>query len=274
MTTPGPTTTNGQAFRVRLRRVGLPVLVAGAVLLGVKLMAPAPRGAVASEGSPSDPALPVPTAHAALGTVHHSLPGRDRQVAFLSDTPLETIHGRSNEVHGYLVLDAEGAPAAGAWRLPVASLRTGLPTRDRHILRPEWLDAGAHPFVRFDLERVEDVRPVDDPAAPSTGARTIRCTLIGTLEIRGIARPLRVTDATITTLPPDRTPHAPVHGALALVRGGFEVHLADFGITHPMITDRRKVAPDLRLDLTLVHSTVAPEEQPGGPALATRERAP
>ena len=259
----------------RLRQIAIlsPVLVALVVLVSVRALSPGPRGASAAP-TPPDPAIAIPTEHLAMGTPTHCLPGRDRQVSFLSDTPLETIHGQCNQVHGYMVLDDAGLPRVGAWQLPVVSLRTGLTSRDEHLTRAEWLDAAAYPFVRFDLARVEDPQPVEDPSAPRTGARTIRCTLVGTLTLRGVSRPLVVPGAMVTTLPADTAPNAPVRGSLVALRGAFDVALGDFGIEHAMITQRGKVAPVLRMDLTLVHSTVPPEDQPGGPALATRSREP
>lgn len=259
----------GRRWFGALLSVGIIVAVLGTV----RVLAPSPRSASAShtsEPDQPDPRIAIPTEHATLGSVHHALPGRDVQIAFLSDTPLETIRGRSNQTHGYIVLDADLTPRAGAWQVPVAELRTGLRTRDEHLLRAEWLDAAAHPFIRFDLERVVDVEPVDDPAAVRTGARTISCTLIGTMQIKGTSRELIVPNATITALPADVSPSAAVVGELAALRARFEIHLADFGITHRMIAtdenDRGKVSPIIAIELTLVHATVPPEDQPGSPA--------
>ncbi len=258
----------GRRWFGALLSVGIIVAVLGTV----RVLAPSPRPASAghfAEPDRPDPRIDVPTEHATLGTVHHALPGRDVQIAFLSDTPLETIRGRSNQTHGYLVLDADLTPRAGAWRVPVAELRTGLRTRDEHLLRAEWLDAAVHPFIRFDLERVADVEPVDDPAAVRTGARTISCTLIGTMQIKGASRTLTVPNATITTLPADTSPDAVVRGELAALRATFDVGLHDFGVTHAMVATegntRGKVSPTIGIELTLVHATVPPERQPGAP---------
>lgn len=250
--------------------ISLGIIVA--VLGTVRFLAPPPRSAVGKQQEqtpPPDPRIIVPTEHAALGTVHHALPGRDVQIAFLSDTPLETIRGRSNQTHGYVVLAPDLTPQAGAWHVPVAELRTGLSTRDEHLQRDEWLDAAAHPFIRFDLDRVIDAEPVDDPAASRTGARTISCTLIGTIQIKGTSRELIVPNATITTLPADASATAAVAGELAALRARFEIHLADFGVAHRMIAtdenDRGKVSPIIAIELTLIHATVPPEDQPGSP---------
>lgn len=74
-----------------------------------------------------EPSTPLPEGAA----LYHTLAGRDAQVVFTTDVPLEKIVGKSNEVVGYAIVGPKDAPrkAVGAeWLLPIKSLATGIPS--------------------------------------------------------------------------------------------------------------------------------------------------
>jgi len=72
--------------------------------------------------------LVAPEDHRAKGTVYYAIIDKDRQIYFESDAALENIKGQSNDVIGYAVLSPNrpGTIVTGDWRLPVASMKTGI----------------------------------------------------------------------------------------------------------------------------------------------------
>lgn len=214
------------------------------------------------EHNDSGLSLIVPADHQALGTVYHALPGRDRQIHFLSDAPFERIEGQSNAVIGYAVAgkDAkESLLAAGEWHLPVEKIRTGNATRDEHMAQPNWLDAASNPNVVFRLKKLEDVVP-----GKANGSREYTATLVGDMTIKGVTRPIRIPEATIVFLPASAETEKIAKGDLLGIRCKYDVRLSDYGIQNEVITTRKKVAEILNMDTTLYMSTVPPEEQSDG----------
>jgi polyisoprenoid-binding protein YceI len=223
----------------------------GAILVSILL------GATAAAGAPpvSVPEPPVPEAIAARGVVYHTLAGREAQVTFTSDAPLENIVGKSNAVAGYAVAGPESSPAAliGAeWLLPVASLATGIPLRDNHLAGREWLDAPEHPMIRFRLTAVEDVTEAQRGADYSTWSAT----LVGEMTIRGETRPIRIPDARLSFLDASERTTSIAPGDLLFIKCAYTVRMSEFGIRHKDVPD--KVSDEIRLTQLLRLSTVVP----------------
>ncbi len=87
-----------------------------------------------------------------------------------------TIRGRFTDYYGSIESEPEGvARASGAIR--VASLTTDQAQRDEHLRSPEFLDAGAHPEIRFESDRIE---AIDEK----------RIRVAGRLELKGVEQPL------------------------------------------------------------------------------------
>lgn len=192
-----------------------------------------------------EPAIPAEVA--ARGVAYHTIAGGQAQVTFTSDAPLQDIVGKSNAVVGWAVA-APGDPAslvAGRWLLPVASLATGIPLRDEHLAGDHWLDAAAHPVIAFELERTEDVVTVKT-AADFT---TVTATLVGTLELHGVRRALRVEKAKISFLEASERTKTIAPGDLVFIQCGYEVKLSDFGIVNGDVPG--KVSDTIRLDQML-----------------------
>jgi len=221
-------------------------------LIAVALLA-APATAFASE-----PVAEPPVPAELFGTAYHTLTGRAAQVTFSSRAPLDKIVGKSNRVVGYLVAGPEDNPAdlAGAhWVLPVASLATGIPLRDEHMIGREWLDAGSFPTIEFTLTSVEDIAPVKS----GDGFSTWSATLVGEMTMHGQSRPLRVENTRLSFL--DESPKTKniADGDLAFVKCTYAVKMSDFGITHKEVPD--KVADTIELKQMLRLSTVVPEPE-------------
>jgi polyisoprenoid-binding protein YceI len=227
-------------------------LAAGLVLAAAL---PALAGDPPAAKAPSGQSLVVPEAHQKLGTVYYAIPGRDRQVYFISDAPVEKIKGQSNKVIGYAVA-AKDNPAdlkAGEWHLPVNSLRTGNGTRDKHLTQANWLNAESFPDVIFVLRQVKDLKS-DKSTKASTG------TLVGEMTIHGVTKPVSIENATIAAVPESERTAKGLKGDLLAIRANYPIALADYGVKNQAIGG--KVAEKLALETTLYLSTIKPEDQP------------
>jgi polyisoprenoid-binding protein YceI len=71
---------------------------------------------------------------------------------------MKTAHGRFSALGGELVVDGDD-PLASWVRvdLDASSLRTGSAERDRVIIGPDFLDAEAHPVIRFESTWVDEI---------------------------------------------------------------------------------------------------------------------
>jgi polyisoprenoid-binding protein YceI len=195
----------------------------------------------------------IPAELAAKGTVYHTISGRQAQVTFTSDAPLQNIVGKSNSVVGYAVAGPADAPASlagGRWILPIASLATGIPLRDEHLAGDHWLDAARHPNIEFTLEKTEAVEQVKSGADFSTWTAT----LVGTMEMHGVKKPLRIEKAKISFLKASERTATIAPGDLVFIQCGYEVKLSDFGIRNDDVPG--KVSDTIRLDQMLRLSTV------------------
>lgn len=173
--------------------------------------------------------------------------GRDRQIYFESNAPLEDIKGQSNAVSGYTLVGDDGNVISGEWWVPVTSLQTGIALRDEHLHGRDWLDAEAHPDIKVRLTEVTNWTEVD-----STDAfRKFEAKFIGEVEIHGQTQPVESTATVIVLNESDRTRKiAP--GDLLAIQTSFTVKLADYGISHPVIGE--KVANTVEIDVALYHS--------------------
>jgi polyisoprenoid-binding protein YceI len=197
---------------------------------------------------------PVPTSLAGKGTVYHTIAERQAQLTFTSHAPLQDIVGKSNAVVGYAVAGPRDAPAelvGGRWILPVASLATGIPSRDEHLAGERWLDAAAHPTIEFTLERTEDIELVKSGADFTTWTAT----LVGTLELHGVRKPLRVEKAKLSFLAASGRTAKIARGDLLFLQCAYEVKLSDLAVANADIPG--KVADTIRLDQILRMSTIA-----------------
>lgn len=241
-------------------------------------------GARPSGGSEPDPPTPtapklersedaltlrVPAEQVRAGTVYHVLTGRENQVTFTSDAPLERFEGTTNGVIGYAVVappagDAAGDEQqadrpvfpeviAGEFHCAVDAIRTGIPLRDRHLAGRNWLDAKSHPDIVFRLKRIENIETV----ASSPAKQVFRADIVGSMEVKGRAVELRVAGATLTFLEESEASKAIAPGDLLRIECAYTVHVRDHGVDHSILG--RKVAEDITIEQKLYLSTVAPK---------------
>lgn len=139
-------------------------------------------------------------------------------ITFESQMEVEDILGSSNEVSGSLNFD--GRKGNFSLAVPVSSLKTGIEMRDEHMRSPMWLDAVAHPEIKFEGDRI---KALGDGKYEVTGNFTMH----------GVTRPLTVVVAT-RLIPAVRAAELMMGDVDWIrVRASFKVSLSDFGVKIP-----------------------------------------
>ena len=175
----------------------------------------------------------------------------------LSRAPLETILVRTNEVHGEIEIDPDDVTDRPhvTFQVPVDALDSGVPLMNDVMRSDRWLDAAKSPVVRFALGRVlsPGVR------TPLGDGKPLVLTAEGTLDLRGISRPVAVR-AEVTWMRGNESTARRLPGDLLHVVARFDVHLAAFGIeSHLGAQTLDKVAGAVQVEADLFGSTVAPQ---------------
>lgn len=211
------------------------------------VLAAQPAAKTPATASGSKAATVIPMAERSKGTPYLTITGKDRQVYFESNAPLENIKGQSNQVTGYAVVskDTPGSLAAGEWRLPVKSMKTGIDLRDEHLASADWLNSDQFPDVVFKISETKDLKEV----RKSDAFATYSATLVGALTLHGVSKPFSIPNSTITLLRESAATAKVAKGDLVAIRSKFTVTLKDFGVSHPIIGE--KVAKDVALDVSL-----------------------
>jgi polyisoprenoid-binding protein YceI len=228
------------------------LLAAGALALAALAspLALAEKAARTEKGA----TLVVPADQASKGTVYYVMKGKDGQVTFTSDAPLEHIKGTSSQVIGYAVVSKDGTPAllAGQFHLPVASLDTGIKMRNEHLQSEGWLNAAANPDIVFNLKSSRDTKL----AKETPDAKSYDLTLVGDMTVNGVTKPMDI-PARVTFLPASEKTKSRAPGDLMGLRCQYTIKLADFGVSSPVVG--AKVAEEVEIDTALFFTTVNPE---------------
>lgn len=231
-------------------------LLASAAMAAAATLALPPELPVA-EPTPDGKTLVVSQEDQAKGTVYYAITGRDRQIYFESNAPLEDIKGQSNAVIGYAVLgrNTPGTLVAGQWHLPVSSMRTGIALRDEHLAGKDWLDAKSHPNIIVQVREMRGVRETKKSQAFTTYTGT----LVADVTMHGVTKTMPIENTTVTIMPASEATARVAKGDLLAVRAKFKVTLADFGVSHPVIGE--KVAREVEIQVSLFLSTLPPNRQ-------------
>jgi polyisoprenoid-binding protein YceI len=231
------------------------ILAAAAILSGTAGVAPAeipPR----TEGGQ---ALVVPSEHLAAGEVYHVQPAMGTQLIWQSDAPLMRVVAVCNRVVGYVVtpfdIDEGQAPLlAGAFRIPVASFSTGSERYDQEFHGPRALNAAKYPEITLRITGVSDAQLTDG----EKGRKTYTLKADGELNVKdktiAVEVPLRLTLAPFTW----QTAQLGMGDALIL-RGEFEVPMADLGLEASQPAEREYTPEAVGFDLFLLCNTMSPE---------------
>lgn len=138
-------------------------------------------------------------------------------IAFTSTAPAERIVGTADGLSGTIRVDLDALESTtGTIEFPVANMRTGNQMRDRHMRGSDWLNGGAHPSIRFTIERLENVT-----ANPQGDRTDVTADAVGQVEVNGVAAPARAR-VQVALLSSTRT---------ARIQPTFTVRLADHRVT-------------------------------------------
>lgn len=231
-------------------------------------MSVAAAGAAAALDVPSRSAggqtLAVPEAHLDLGQIFYLSPGRDSQVSLTSRAPLQRIVAVSSRAVGYVAapfdFDAAERPVlAGAFRLPVASLRTGSGAVESWLRGPDLLDAAGHPEVVVEITGCQNVRALAGGKDDGSGPFVYELELLGRLGALNASLPLGVPARVSFHFGTGRT-FARMRGDVMTLESRFEVDLAPLGwqLPNPSLVDL--LATTIEVDLFLFFSTVSPDK--------------
>ncbi len=178
-------------------------------------------------------------------------------VHVMSRAPLETILVRTNRVTGEIDIDTTDVtdrPRA-VFEVRVDSLDSGVPMMNDVMSSDRWLDAGKHPTVRFSLDRV--TAPASKTALED--GKTLSVEGDGTLELHGVAKPVRVRAGVTWLRKTDNTARR-LPGDVLHVVARFDVSLPAFGIeSHLAAQTLDKVAGTLQAEVDVFASTERPQ---------------
>ncbi len=159
---------------------------------------------------------------AAYAQLHFRVnPGDSKNdVRFTSSAPMETVTGKTRNASGFLDLDPSGAGdgAHGEVHVDLASLRTGIDLRDKHM-REDHLETSRYPEAIFTLSSL---------TLPSGGLpddKRTRVSVKGTFKLHGVER--SIDPETYLTL------HRTSAGTSLKIESDFSVSLSDYQIKRP-----------------------------------------
>lgn len=174
-----------------------------------------------------------------LGTFNIAEDGSSR-VSFEIEAAFQRVVGTSTAPQGRFTVALDAPEGVSGWvRVPVASLSTGYPERDKALGKPSLLDAARHPTIEFRLSGA------DFPEGSRIAAdRSLEGIAIGTLTLKGKSLALQVP---IKVGWEDGTrvrPAARLH-----IETRFLVKLSDYGVGRGapgiLVSDEAAVAVDL-----------------------------
>jgi polyisoprenoid-binding protein YceI len=166
------------------------------------------------------------------------VPGRSHNnIEFRSEAATETVIGKTHQVTGFVELDpaSDTIPARGEIRVDLASLKTGIDLRDRHM-RENHLETNRYPEAVFTLTSLALAS-----GALAEGVRTA-VQLKGTLKLHGVEH--EITPETFLTYTGGSSPS--LH-----IESRFTVKLPDYNIKRPQFLVLR-LAEEQKIEVNLV----------------------
>ncbi len=204
--------------------------------------------------------LEVPKQHLDLGEVYYVTPGEDTQLVCVSDATLQRVAVTCNRIVGYLVTPFDVAAdkpvlIAGAFRLPVMALQTGMPQMNDVLRGPGLLNASQYPEITFRVLRSTDAELVSE----DKGRRQFKLTVTGELVCRDKAIPLEL-PVRLDLIPFTWGTMARSVGELLTLRTHCDIKLVDLGLERPDRSYAERLADVLNVDVFLLCNTMSPEK--------------
>jgi polyisoprenoid-binding protein YceI len=189
-------------------------------------------------------------------TIHLSNKVGKNQIKFVSDAPMEKIHGTGSDISGEIRLDPTNLEGTtGQIRLGVASMETGIDQRDGHLHSKDWLDEKTFPTIVFEVKSLQDVSvKVDKDKA------RVKAMAIADVALHGVIRALKV-PVEITYLLASEKTKKRAEGDFFVVKGKFQIALKDFEISGARGFVGNRVGTEIDLEANLFGSTQAPAEK-------------
>ena len=166
------------------------------------------------------------------------VPGHpDTKVQFTSEAPMETVAGTTHTATGFVELDPSGTGegARGEVHADLASLKTGIDWRDRHM-RENHLETGKYPEAVFTLTSLTL------PSGGLVAGQWTRINVQGTFKLHGVEKIIKPeTYLTLLNAAAGSTLH---------IDSDFTVKLTDYQINRPQFLLMR-LAEELRVHVEL-----------------------
>jgi polyisoprenoid-binding protein YceI len=211
-------------------------------------------GAPCLSGRCGDTAVAQEAEKKETGTLYHFGTAVSRtNITFESETELETIHGITHDVSGSARLDFEAGKGSTKLVVPVASMKTGMDTRDEHLRTETWMDVANHPNITF--EATELVKK-NKPKEGETDDR--KWTWKGTITIKGVTKEISG-EATVFPVPSEAGTTLG-KGDWVKVKTSFKVKITDFGIKIPSVQVAAKVSEEWTIGVSIFGTTQKPEK--------------
>ncbi|HPM23042.1 MAG TPA: YceI family protein [Phycisphaerae bacterium] len=220
---------------------------------------PAARAADVPPRTEGGQALVVPEVHLDLGDVYHVTPGEDTQFVCTSDAPLQHVVVTCQRAVGYMVspfdLGANDAPlVAGALRIPVAALKTGVEDQDTLLQSTPLLNAAEYPEITFLVTGVTDTKLVGE----DKGRKRYTLTIAGDLGVKGKTVPLAV-PAKLELIPFTWQTMGRTVGELLVLRTACDLKLVDIGVEQPDRSFSERIPESVHINVCLLCNTMSPE---------------
>jgi polyisoprenoid-binding protein YceI len=208
-------------------------------------------------------ALAAMAAQGALRVYYANDPVGRNVVSIESRAPLETMLTTTSAVTG----EIRGNPANGLdapyarFEVDLSKLDTGIDARNDHMRGAAWLNTEKYPKAVFTLTKV--VWPATSSTIPTLEnslGKTVTANAEGTLEMRGVAKPVNV-KLELRPIVASKETAARLPGDLLHVRATFPIKLDDFGINVPGPA-QLKIANEQQVTADIFTNT----EQPKPPA--------
>lgn len=187
-------------------------------------------------------ACALTAAQAAPLTFDFKDPKGVNNVVFMLDAPLESINGTANGVSGTVTVDFDHPETAtGAIVVTTSSLVVPNPLMREHMLGEKWLNAKAHPEIRFEIKKISDIEKSGNKG---------KADVTGVFTLNGVSKEITV-EAKVNYLPgrlaersPEKTP-----GDLLVIRTDFTIKRSDYNIQAGHDLD--KVADEIEIELAI-----------------------
>ena len=157
-----------------------------------------------------------------------------------NETDIENFTAITNKISGTVTFDAVAKTGSADLTVDGASIKTGVPARDGHMVSKDWFNFAANPVIRFKTTQVTWVSGDDYKVS-------------GTLTMNGVTKPVNTTARVKLTPANDVTKSMKIPGDALAVSVKMSVLLSDFGVQHAAIKAGR-VGNTLPISLKFIAS--------------------